>query len=45
MAILRAEAEKIGTTSNIEQMELYDESVIDITIEDLALYIKNTNAY
>ena len=44
MSILTAEAEKLGTTSNIEQMELYDEMVIDITIEDLTLYIKNKSA-
>lgn len=45
MSILTSEAQKLSSTSNIEQMELYDEDVIDITFEDLALYIKNSARY
>lgn len=45
MAILSSEAQKLSSTSNIEQMELYNEEVIDITVEDLALYIRNRMMY
>ena len=41
MALLAAEAESFDSVSAIEQMELYDETVIDITLEDMTLYIKN----
>lgn len=43
MAILEAEAEKMAGVSPIEQMDLYDEKVIDITIEDLTKYINNAS--
>lgn len=44
MALLASEAESFDSVSSIEQMELYDETVIDITLEDMALYIKNLRA-
>lgn len=41
MAMLEAEAEKMAGVSSIEQMLIYDEKVIDITIEDLTKYINS----
>ena len=38
MALLAAEAERIGEISPIEMMTSYDESVIEITLEELAAY-------
>lgn len=41
MSLLEEEAEKMAGISSIEQMEIYGEEVIDITIEDLTKYINN----
>lgn len=41
MAVLFDQVSKLGETSSIEKMELYDETVIDITVEELAKYVSN----
>ena len=41
MSLLAAEAERMSSVSPISQMELYDEEVIDITLDDLNSYIRN----
>jgi len=41
MKLLEAEADNMETVSPIDQMLTYDETVIDITLEQLAQFIKN----